>query len=151
MQPTLYFEDFVVGQTVEAQGPTITKEAIIAFATQFDPQPFHIDEEAAKESSFGGLVASGWHTASLCMRMMCDAYALKSAGMGSPGVDELRWLKPVHAGDSIRMKATVLEVKPSRSRPEMGAVKHEWLVFNQRDEPVMRMLGWGLFRKRSPG
>jgi acyl dehydratase len=148
--PRWYFEDFPVGFTIELPGPTVTVEGIVAFATQFDPHPFHLDDAAAKKTHFGALCASGWHTAALCMRMMCDAYLLDSASLGSPGVDELRWVKPVFAGDTLAMKMTVLETKPSRSRPEMGAIKSRWEVVNQQGELVMHMTGWGLFGKRSP-
>ncbi len=148
--PRWYFEDFPVGRTLELSGPVITAEAIIAFATQYDPQPFHLDEAAAQKSLFGHLCASGWHTAAMCMRLMCDAYLLDSASLGSPGIDELRWVKPVFAGDSLQMKMTVLEVRPSKSRPSMGSIKSRWDVSNQRGELVMHMTGWGLFGKREP-
>lgn len=148
--PRWYFEDFSPGFVLEADGPTVTAEEIVAFARQYDPQPFHVDPEAAKSSLFGGLCASGWHTASLCMRMMCDAYLLDAASLGSPGIDELRWTKPVFAGDRLKWKMTVLEQRPSRSRPEMGSVLSKWEVFNQKGEPVMHMTGWGMFKKRSP-
>ncbi len=150
MEPTLFFEDFAVGQTLEAPGPTVTKEAIVAFATQFDPQPFHLDEAAAAKSLFGGLVASGWHTAAMCMRMMVDGYVGRAASMGSPGVDELRWLKPVRPGDTLRMKATVVELRPSKSKPHLGSICHRWEVMNQKDEIVMSMKGWALFARRTP-
>lgn len=143
-----YFEDFSPGQTLDAKGPTVTREAIIDFARQFDPQPFHLDDDAAAKSLFGKLAASGWHTAALCMRMMVDAYMLDAASLGSPGVDELRWVKPVYAGDTLSARATVLETKPSRSRPELGAVKMKWEVFNQHGELVMHTTTWGLLKKR---
>jgi acyl dehydratase len=143
-----YFEDFSPGMTLDAQGPTLTREAVVDFARQFDPQPFHLDDEAASRSLFGKLAASGWHTAALCMRMMVDTYLLDSASLGSPGVDELRWVKPVFVGDTLSSRATVLEVKPSKSRPEMGAVKMKWEVFNQHGEQVMHLTTWGLIRKR---
>jgi len=144
-----YFEDFPPGLTLDTKGPTVTREEIIDFATRFDPQPFHLDEAAAKASLFGGLAASGWHTAALCMRMMVDAYIKDSASLGSPGVDELRWVKPLLAGDTISGRATVLEAKPSRSRPEMGAIKAKWEVFNQKGELLMHTTTWGLVRRRS--
>jgi acyl dehydratase len=147
--PPWYFEDFPVGFTLELAGPTVTAEAIRAFATQFDPQPFHLDDQAAKATHFGALCASGWHTASLCMRMMCDAYLLDAASLGSPGIDQLRWVKPVFAQDTLRMRMTVLEQRPSRSKPHLGSIASRWEVFNQRDELVMHMTGWGLFAKRA--
>ena len=143
-----YFEDFTVGFTRSAQGPTVTADAIKGFAAEFDPQPFHLDEEAAKSSLFGALCASGWHTAALCMRMLCDAYLKDSASLGSPGIDELRWVKPVFAGDTLSVKMTVLDSRPSRSRPNIGSVRSRWDVFNQNNELVMHMTGWGLFARR---
>ncbi|GMU59611.1 MAG: hypothetical protein AMXMBFR34_13740 [Myxococcaceae bacterium] len=146
--PRWYFEDFTPGLTFETKGPTVTREAIIDFARQFDPQPFHLDEEAGKKSLFGALAASGWHTAALAMRMMVDMWVNDSASLGSPGVDELRWVKPVLAGDTLSMKATVLTVKPSKSKPFMGAVQVKWEVFNQRRELVMVATNWGLIKRR---
>lgn len=148
--PRWYFEDFTPGFVLEAAGPTVKTEDIIEFATKYDPQYFHTDPEAAKDSLFGALCASGWHTAAMCMRMMCDAYLLDSASLGSPGIDELRWTKPVFVGDTLKWKMTVLEQRPSRSRPEMGSVLSKWEVFNQKGEPVMHMTGWGMFKKRAP-
>ena len=143
-----FFEDFEVGRVWEIAGPTLTKESIVEFASRYDPQVFHVDEEAAKQSVFGGLIASGWHTVSLCMRMICDAYVLDAASMGSPGVNEVRWLKPVRPGDTIRLRMSVLEAKPSTSKPDRGTVLHRWEVFNQNDELVMRMEGYGMFKRR---
>ncbi|MGC2519724.1 MAG: MaoC family dehydratase [Burkholderiales bacterium] len=133
---------------LELAGPTLTKEAIVEYARRYDPQPFHTDEEAAKHSVFGGLIASGWHTVSLCMRMICDAYVLDAASMGSPGVNEVRWTKPVRPGDTIRLKMTVVDAKPSTSKPDRGTVLHRWEVFNQNGERVMHMEGYGMFKRR---
>jgi len=144
-----WFEDFSVGMTVEIPGPVLTRESIMEFARRYDPQPFHVDEEAAKQSAYGGLIASGWHTVSLAMRMICDAYLLDAASLGSPGVNQVRWLKPVRPGDAIRLRMTVLEAKPSASKPDRGTVLHRWEVFNQKDETVMTMEGYGMFRRRS--
>ncbi len=143
-----HFEDFPVGMVVELAGPTLTKESIIEYARRYDPQPFHTDEEAAKHSVFGGLIASGWHTVSLCMRMICDAYVLDAASMGSPGVNEVRWTKPVRPGDTIKLRMTVVDAKPSKSKPDRGTVLHRWEVFNQNGELVMRLEGYGMFRRR---
>ena len=101
------------------------------FARKFDPQPFHVDEAAAKQSMFGGLIASGWHTCALAMRMMCDAYLLDAASMGSPGVEEIRWLKPVRPGDTLRVRCIVLEARPLESKPHVGLVRNRWEVLNQ--------------------
>jgi acyl dehydratase len=143
-----YWEDFVPGSTREFGGIELTREAIVEFARQFDPQPFHVDEEAARHSLFGGLIASGWHTCALAMRMMCDAYLLEAASLGSPGVENLRWLKPVRPGDVLRVRTTVLEARPLESKPHIGLVRNRWDVFNQKDETVMQMEGYGMFRRR---
>lgn len=144
-----WFEDFPVGMAVEIAGPTLTRESILEYARRFDPQPFHTDETAAKQSMYGGLIASGWHTVSLVMRMICDAYLLQAASLGSPGVNEVRWLKPVRPGDTIRLRMTVLEARPSASKPDRGTVLHRWEVFNQKDELVLTMEGYGMFRRRA--
>jgi len=143
-----YWEDFPVGKVREFGGVTLSAEEIIAFARQFDPQPFHLSEEGGKNSLFGGLCASGWHTCALAMRMMCDAYLLESASLGSPGIDQLRWLKPVFPGDVLRLHMDVLEARPMASKPQVGLVKSRWEVSNQHGEPVLTMEGWGMFRRR---
>lgn len=145
-----YWEDFKVGDTVPMGERTVAREEMIAFAKVYDPQSFHIDEEAARNSFFGGLVASGWHTCSIVMRMMVDSYLRESASLGSPGVDNVRWIKPVRPGDTIRANRRVLESRASRSKPEMGIVKSRWEVFNQHDELVMTMEGYGMFQRRNP-
>ncbi|MCX7891573.1 MAG: MaoC family dehydratase [Burkholderiales bacterium] len=144
----LYFEDFQPGQVREARGPTLTEREIVEFARLYDPQPFHIDAEAARQSPYGGIIASGWQTGCIAMRLMCELYLLEAASLGSPGVDEIRWTKPVRPGDTLNMKMTVLETKISRSRPNMGSVRSRWEVFNQHGELVMHMTGWGLFARR---
>jgi acyl dehydratase len=146
----LYFEDFKVGETSEMGRRVVDRDEVIAFARDFDPQPFHIDEDAARASMFGGLIASGWHTVSMVMRMMCDSYLLQAASLGSPGVDHVKWLKPVRPGDTIRAVRTVLEARVSKSKPDVGIVKTRWDVYNQADEPVMTMEGYGMFRVRHP-
>lgn len=143
-----YWEDFEVGSTREFGGIELTREAIIGFAREYDPQPFHVDEEAARHSMFGGLIASGWQTCALAMRMMCDAYLLEAASVGSPGVDNLRWIKPVRPGDVLRVRTTVLEARPLESKPHLGLVRNHWVVLNQNAEPVMEMEGYGMFRRR---
>jgi acyl dehydratase len=143
-----YWEDFKVGEVHQIGEKRIDKDEIIAFAKQFDPQPFHVDEAAAKDSTFGGLIASGWHTCALVMRMMCDSYLLDSASLGSPGVDNVKWIKPVRPGDTIRAQRTVLEVRISKSKPGVGIVKNIWEVFNQNGELVMTMEGYSMFRRR---
>jgi acyl dehydratase len=148
MSVKYYFEDFPVGRVVEGGPSSLGEDEIIAFARQYDPQYFHVDPEAAKQSIYGGLIASGWQTVALCMRMICDAYLLEAASLGSPGVNEVRWLKPVRPGDAVRMRMTVLEAKPSISKPDRGTVLHRWEVFSQNDELVMRMEGYGMFKRR---
>jgi acyl dehydratase len=134
-----YFEDYLAG-SVHEFGPIAVEEAeVIAFARRFDPQPFHIDPEAAQQTMFGGLIASGWHTASLMMRLIVDHYLSRVASLGSPGIDELRWLKPVRPGDALSVRVTILETKRSRSKPDRGIVRSFIEVLNQTDEVVMSM------------
>lgn len=146
-----YWEDFKVGEVEQIGGKKVERDEVIAFAKQFDPQLFHVDETAAKASMYGGLIASGWHTCAMVMRMMCDAYMLQSASVGSPGIDKLKWLKPVRPGDTLRAQRTTLESRTSKSRPEIGIVSNLWEVFNQEGEMVMSMQGYGMFRRRNPG
>ena len=145
-----YWEDFAVGSVREFGATAVTREATIAFASQFDPQPFHLDEEAARASLFGALSASGWHTCAMAMRMMCDDYLLESSSLGSPGIDNLRWLKPVFPGDVLRVRLTVLQARPMNSRPAVGLVQSQWEVLNQHDAVVLTMTGWGMFGRRTP-
>lgn len=147
---TRYWEDIEIGTITQLGRVTLTKEDIIDFARRFDPQPFHIDEEAARKSMFGGLIASGWHTCAAAMRLMCDAIISHSpaSSLGSPGVDEIRWLKPVYAGDTITGRTTVVDKKASRSRPDMGSVFSRNEIFNQKGELVMTSKGIGLYRRR---
>ena len=147
-QKRLYFEDFEEGQVFELGEKTLTRDEIVAFAREFDPQPFHVDEEAAKDSAFGGLIASGWHTAAIFMRLYVDAVLRRAESMGSPGVEELRWLKPVRPGDTLSARLTVLDAVPSASRPGRGTVYLISEVFNSRGEKVMSMKARGLFARR---
>ena len=144
----LHFEDFRVGAVREFGAATVTKEEIVAFGRQFDPQPFHVDEAAARASPYGGLIASGWHTCGLAMRMYHDAVLRRAAGQGSPGVEKVRWLKPVRPGDVLRVRIEVVEARPSASKPHLGLVRNRWQVLNQAGEVVMEMDGWGLFLRR---
>jgi acyl dehydratase len=147
----LHWEDFPPGSERDFGGHTVSREAVIEFATAFDPQPFHVDEAAAGDSLFGGLCASGWHTCAMTMRMMCDAYLLDTASLGSPGIDQLRWLKPVFPGDTLRVRYKVLEARPMASRPAVGLLRSSWAVYNQRGDDVLTMEGWGMVRRRHPG
>ena len=146
--PQRYWEDYQVGAKFELGSKTMTKEEIIDFATKFDPQPFHTDEAAAKKSFFGGLIASGWHTCSECMRLMVDSYLSPGTSLGSPGLDEIRWLKPVYAGDTISARIVIEDKRPSRSKPDIGSVFNRYEVHNQKGELVMTMKGIGIIRRR---
>ena len=146
-----YFEDFVAG-TVAEFGPIPVDEAdVIAFARQFDPQPIHTDRAAAAAGPFGGLIASGWHTASLVMRVLVEQYLARRASLASPGIDELRWLQPVRPGDVLRVRATVLEARRSRSKPDRGLVRTKIEALNQNGQVVMSMAAMNLFQCRTPG
>lgn len=147
--PDIYLEDMHPGQVIDCGSATVRKEDIIRFAQEFDPQPFHTDEEAARSTPVGGLIASGWHTGSLCMRLAVDALLHRVASVGSPGIDELRWLKPVRPGDTLHLRIEVLEVTPSTSRPDRGKIKTRYVGTNQHGETVITMVGWGIFLKRA--
>ena len=146
-----YWEDMPVGSTRDLGTITPTAEEIVAFATQFDPQAFHLDEEAAKQSVFGGLCASGWHTCSMAMRLMVTNFLLESSSQGSPGLENIKWLKPVFPGDTLRLQHTVIESRPMTKRLDVGLVRTVWAMFNQRGEQVLHMEGYGMFRRRTPG
>ena len=145
-----YWEDMQVGQVRELGHATLTREEIINFANQFDPQPFHLDEEAARQSVFGGLCASGWHTCSLAMRLMVTNFLCHTSSMGSPGLENIRWLKPVFPGDTLRLQSSVLETRPMGKRPDIGMTRNLWEMFNQHNDKVLHMEGWGMFKRREP-
>ncbi|ARS90497.1 MaoC family dehydratase [Natrarchaeobaculum aegyptiacum] len=142
-----YFEDIEVGDVDESGEYDVTKAEIVEFAEQYDPQPFHVDEEAAADSMFGELVASGWHTASIMMRLGVES-SRDRAFLGSFGVDELRWKAPVKPGDTLRRRSEVIEKRPSESRDDRGYVKLETEGFNQDDEVVITMIGNGIIARR---
>ena len=146
--PAQYFEDFRPGQTVELGSRTVTEEEIVAFARQWDPQPFHTDAEAARDSVFGGLIASGWHTGAMWMRLYVDSLLGSSASQGSPGVEELRWLAPVRPGDTLSGRLEVLEAVPSQRRPDRGTVRIRAEMVNQDGVTVMSMTSRGHFGRR---
>lgn len=146
--PVRYFEDFTPGEVIELGRYTITKDEIVAFARQFDPQPFHLDEEAAKKTIYGGLLASGWHSAAITMRLLYDGLVKDTISLGSPGVDELRWVKPVRPGDTLSARLTVLECIPSRSKPDRGVVRSAIEMQNQHGEVVVTSKGLSLFGRR---
>ena len=143
-----YFEDFKVGEVIEGGTRMVTRDEIVAFAREFDPQPFHTDEAAARQTMYGGLIASGWHSGSLMMRLFYDSLFRDSASMGSPGIDELRWLKPVRPGDTLRLRTTVLEVIESRSKPDRGLVRTFCELLNQDGEVVMTLKPVNFVRRR---
>lgn len=143
-----WFEDYVVGETVRFGDLTVSESEVLDFAQRFDPQPFHLDATAAADSIYGGIIASGWHTASMAMRMMVDHYISVQASMGSPGIDELRWIQPVRPGDRLHMQVTVLDSRPSRSKPDRGMVQFLQEVINQNGTTVMTLKGWGMYRRR---
>ena len=143
-----YFEDFKPGDVIELGSRTISKERILAFAREFDPQPFHTDEEAATRSIYGGLLASGWHTGSLLMRILYDGLLKDTASLGSPGIDELRWLKPVRPGDTLAARMTILESIPSRSKPDRGLIRSRMEMRNQHGAVVLTLRGLSLIGRR---
>jgi acyl dehydratase len=144
----LYFEDFPPGDVRESAPRAVTRDEIVAFARAFDPQPFHVDEAAARRSIYGGLLASGWHTCAIYMRLLWDTFLKDTASLGSPGMDEIRWIRPVRPGDTLRLRFTVVEAIPSRSKPDRGIVRSVSEVFNQHGETVMTMRGLGMFARR---
>lgn len=147
-----YFEDLPVGETIELGTTTVDEDEMLAFARRHDPQPFHLDPEAAARSMFGGIIASGWFTSSLLMGLLVDGLLRSAASLGSPGCDELRWPTPVRAGDTLRATYTVVDARASGSRPELGIVKARSEVRNQHDQVVMSMTGTGFFGRRpTPG
>ena len=146
----LFWEDFSVGEVRDLGHITPTREDIIAFASQFDPQPFHLDDEVGKASMFGGLCASGWHTCSMAMRLMVTNFLHETASLGSPGLENIKWTKPVYPNDTLRLQTTVLETKPMGRRPDVGMTRNLWEMFNQHGEKVLHMEGWGMFRRRHP-
>jgi acyl dehydratase len=149
--PELYFEDFEAGRTYELGSHTVTEDEILDFARSWDPQPFHVDPDAAKSSPFGGLIASGWHTGSLWMRLYVTSMLGDAAAMGSPGIEELRWLAPVRPGDTLTARLVVLETTPSERSPGRGTLRSRGEMVNQDGVTVMSMVSRGHFARREPG
>lgn len=145
-----YFEDYDIGETSEFGDYEVTKEEIIEFAEQYDPQPFHVDENTARESMFGGLIASGWHTAAICQRLLVNGLITDMASAGGRGVDELRWLRPVHPGDVLSLKVEIIEKHASEDAQKPGEVHAEVTAFNQNDEPVISWILLGMIQRRRP-
>ena len=146
--PTLWWEDLPAG-SVHPYGPMqVTRDAVLAYASQWDPQPFHLDDAAAQASLFGQLSASGWHTCAMTMRMLCDAVLLRSSSLGSPGLDSLKWPHPVYPGETLSGTLSVVDARSMNSRPGVGLVKCLYQTVNQHGQPVLNMEGFGMFRKR---
>ena len=152
MRPAMrYFEDLEVGAETDFGTYHVTREEVLDFAQRYDPQPFHLSDEAAAKTHFGRIAASGWHTCAMTMAVIArHVVANEQAGLGSPGVDELRWLKPVYPGDTLHVRGKIVETRPSRSKPEMGSFRTETTVANQDGVPVMRFTSIVLIRRR-PG
>jgi acyl dehydratase len=143
-----YWEDFQLGERAELGRHTFTEAEIVAFGEQYDPQPFHTDGETARQTVFGGLIASGWQTCAVGMRLMVKGYINQTVSLGSPGIDNIRWLKPVRPGDTLAYTRIVLESRASATRKGVGLVKHRWEAVNQRGELVLTMEGWGMFGRK---
>ena len=148
---TIYFEDFTPGRVFELGAIDVTEDEIIEFASRFDPQPFHIDPAAAARSPFGGIIASGWHTCSMCMRLLVDGLMSRTISLGSPGVEQIRWLAPVRPGDRLTARTTVEEARPSSSKPTQGTVTFVTEMANQHDVPVLSMRALGMYGRRPTG
>ena len=150
-RPARAFEDFYPGQEIDLGTCTVTEDEIVAFARRFDPQPFHVDRAAAADSIFGGVIASGWHTCSMMMRMVVDGLMADSTSLGSPGLDGVRWPAPVRAGDTLRVLYRTVRVKGSNSKPDRGVVWSRWEAVNQDGVTVCTVDGMGMFRRRAGG
>ncbi|HEV2747693.1 MAG TPA: MaoC family dehydratase [Allosphingosinicella sp.] len=145
----IYLEDLKVGDRNSFGSYRVTREEVIEFASKYDMQPFHLSDEAAAKTHFGRIAASGWHTCAMTMAMIAENVVnTEQAGLGSPGVDELRWLKPVYPGDTLRVESEIVEVTPSRSKPEIGSFRTQVTVLNQHDVPVLRFTSIVLMRRR---
>ncbi len=144
-----WWEDFKVGERAELGRHSFSEAEIVAFGRQYDPQPFHTDPEKARHSAFGGLVASGWQTCAVGMRLMVEGTINDTVSLGSPGIDNIRWLKPVRPGDTLTYSRVVLEARASTSRKAVGLVKHRWEAVNQHGERVLTMEGWGMFGRKN--
>jgi acyl dehydratase len=148
----IWLDDLEVGMETDFGTTEVNREEVIAFARRYDPQPFHLSDEAAAKTHFGRLAASGWHTCAMAMGVIArHVVATEQAGLGSPGVDELRWLKPVYPGDTLRVRSTIVEVRPSRSKPEIGSFRSATVVTNQDGVPVLTFTSIVLMRRRPAG
>ena len=148
----IYFEDIPVGAETVFGSYQVTREEVLEFARKYDPQPFHLSDEEAAKTHFGRLAASGWHTCAMTMAVIArKVVGEEQAGLGSPGVDELRWLKPVYPGDTLTVSGRILESIPSRSKPEIGVIRSQVTVTNQDDAPVMKFISIVMYRRRPDG
>jgi acyl dehydratase len=145
-----WFEDYRPGLVLQFGAASVEQAEVVEFARRYDPQPFHIDADAAAQGAYGGLIASGWHTGSLMMRLLVEHYLSPLASLGSPGLDELRWLAPVRPGDTLSVRVTILEVRRSQSKPDRGLVRAKIEVLNQRREVVMSMKALNFILCRTP-
>ena len=144
-----YFEDYLVGEQISYGDYPVTEQEMLDFATRYDPQSFHLDKDAAKNSIYGGIIASGWLTGSIMMRLMADHFISPQASMGSPGIDELRWHLPVRAGDRLKVTVTIVSARQSTSKPDRGIVQSVHEAFNQKGDRVMSFKGMGMFLCRA--
>jgi acyl dehydratase len=149
--PSIYFEDFVPGSAATFGAYQVTREEIVSYASQFDPQPMHMDEAAAAQTMLGGLAASGWHTCAMLMRMIADGFIRDSASMGAPGIDEVKWLRPVRPGDILSVRRTVIDARPSATRGDRGYVKFRFEVLDQNGATVLEQVNSVIFGRRHPG
>lgn len=146
--PRFYFEDFVPGSVARYGALPVERAEIVAFAAQYDPQPMHLDEAAAAQSLLGGLAASGWQSCAFLMRLIAEEFITQSAGMGAPGIDSVKWMKPVRPGDVLSVRHTVLEARESKSKADRGFVKFKFELLNQRDETVLEQINSIIFARR---
>ena len=145
-----FWEDLPVGTVIEAGSTTIDREEMLEFARKYDPQPFHLNHEAAAKSIYGKLLASGWQTCVLTMRLMAHNFLHESSSLGSPGIEQIKWLKPVHAGDTLTLRARIVESRPMKSRPDAGLTRLRFEMFNQHGKQVLLMDGYVMFGRRKP-
>lgn len=145
---SLFYEDFPEGHKIRLGPKDVTREAVLSFAQEFDPQPFHLDDKAAAMTHFGRVAASGWHVCAMAMRMMCDAYLLNAVSLGAPGIEELQWRSPVFPGDVLTGSMEVLQARASNSKPQIGLIRYRIEVVNQNQQLVMSFQGWAMMGRR---
>jgi len=148
MSQFYYWEDFFKGQIIECGTMTISESQILEFASEYDPQRFHVSKTEAENTIFNGLIASGWQTGSFMMRMVCDSFMTNSSSIGSPGLESLKWIKPVRPGDTLKTVVEVLETRPLNSKPHLGMILSRWSCYNQKEELTTTLEAWNMFEKR---